>query len=522
MLPVHLPRLKAPRNHGELLAYPPLDAVGELLRDNRVRFGGTLLGRPLTELRDVARSEILAAARDYLVAAREPVPAFSALTWLVAGHQPELFHPGVWIKNFILQALANRHGATPLNLVVDNDVAKAATLRVPGEERAHVVPFDVDGGESPFEERCVKDENLFQSFDERMRPLTRAWPFRPWLDDVWAEMRRVAPSTTLLGERIVRVRRALERSMGLRPLEVPLSAVCRTEAFAWFACSLVADLPRFVENYNAAVHDYRWRHDLKSKNHPVPDLTRQGEALEAPFWVWRAEAPRRQRLFAVRDGGGAQLFAGATPFAHLRGQPAEWVEQWRALERQGIKIRTRALTTTLFSRLVLADLFLHGIGGGKYDEVTDDIVRRYYERETPHYLVVTATLLLPFPRVPGLEERLREVHRKERDLWCNPQRHLPAPSAEGERLAAHKNDALAMPQFTHEQRVARFQRLLQATADLRPSVARPIEDLKRQRDDIQKRWRHDEVIAARDYSFCLYPEELLRSYLPNESPWRKT
>src|SRR5262249_37202375 len=157
------------------------------------------------------------------------------------------------------------------------------------------------------------------------------------------------------------------RSMGLQPLEVPLSAVCRTEAFAWFACALLADLPRFVENYNAAVHEYRRRHDLKSKNHPVPDLAQQGEAYETPFWVWRADAPRRQRLFAVPASGGVTLFSGKEPLADLRGSPADWVTQWRMLERQGIKIRTRALSTTLFSRHLLADLFVHGIGGGKYD-----------------------------------------------------------------------------------------------------------------------------------------------------------
>ena len=41
------------------------------------------------------------------------------------------------------------------------------------------------------------------------------------------------------------------------------------------------------------------------------------------------------------------------------------------LSSRGIKLRTRALTTTLFARLVLSDMFLHGIGGAKYDQVTD-------------------------------------------------------------------------------------------------------------------------------------------------------
>jgi hypothetical protein len=519
MLPVHLPRLgvKAPRHHGELLAHPPLDAVASLRQDNFARLaGGALLGRPLADLRDLARREILAGAQDYLAAGGEPVPEFSTSTWFVGGHQPELFHPGVWVKNFILHSLARRHGALPLNLVVDNDVAKSASLRVPAGDRVVSVPFDAPGGEVPFEERHVKDESVYRTLAERVATLTRDWPFRPWLHDLWPAAPRPTP---LLGERIVRVRRALERSMGLTPLEAPLSAVCRTEAFAWFACALLADLPRFVESYNGAVHDYRRRHDLKSKNHPVPDLARRGDSLEAPFWTWRADSPRRQRLFAARDAKGLQLFEGEVPLARLGGDPPAWVDQWRTLERRGIKIRTRALTTTLFSRLLLADLFVHGIGGGKYDEVTDAILRRHFEREPPHFLIVTATLLLPFPRVTGLDQRWHDVNHEVRDLWYNPQRHLGGV-ADAPALIARKESALTMPQRTHEERVGRFHALQQATEDLRPLIADRWEKRQGDRHEVETQRRRDAILAARDYSYCLYPEKMLRAFLADESRWR--
>lgn len=509
MLPAHLPRLKAPRNHGELLAYPPLDAVGDLLRSRGV-IAGSFLGRPLSDLRSLAHRETLAAAHQYLATANEPVPEFDSARWLVAGHQPELFHPGVWIKNFVLQTLAKRHGATPLNVVIDNDVAKSANLRVLVGDRVVAVPFDGAGGDGPFEERIVRDVGVFNSLPARVQELTHDWPFRPWVGTVWNHLRNAG--TRNLGERIVRGRRALERTMGLRPLEVPLSALCRTEAFAWFASSVLADLPRFVGDYNAAVHAYRARHDLKSKNHPVPDLARQGEAFEAPFWVWRTGDPRRQRLFAIYGSHGLQLLAGSTPLICLPGTAADWIEAWPTLERQGIKIRTRALTTTLFLRLMLADLFLHGIGGGKYDEVTNDLMTRHFGITPPHYLVVTATLLLPFPRIDGIQKRWLDLKRQQRDLWYNPQRHLSDSAAE--TLLAEKRAALAMPEQTHDQRIARFRRLLQATADLRPFVAAQIASLESEMNSANEQRRRDEIASARDYSFCLYPEEMLRQMLP--------
>ena len=66
-------------------------------------------------------------------------------------------------------------------------------------------------------------------------------------------------------------------------------------------------------------------------------------------------------------------------------------QQLAELSSRGIKLRTRALTTTLFARLVLGDLFLHGIGGAKYDQVTDQIVRLFFGFEPPEFATISAT-----------------------------------------------------------------------------------------------------------------------------------
>ena len=126
-----LPRLKAPREHGALLSFPPLDDAATLLADNRARAAGATPaweGRSLAELRTLARQEVLSIAHAYLQEAGEPAPAVSTGPWLVAGHQPELFHPGVWVKNFAMNGLGRLHHLTPVNLVVDNDTNKSSLL----------------------------------------------------------------------------------------------------------------------------------------------------------------------------------------------------------------------------------------------------------------------------------------------------------------------------------------------------------------------------------------------------------
>src|SRR5438132_11097348 len=128
------PRLRAPREDGAVVAEPPLSAAGSLLDGNRrclQQYSFPILGRPIQDLRQQASLEAFAAAREYLQAAGEPLPAFHAPSLLMAGHQPELFHPGVWVKNFALNRFAQVHNATPVNLIVDSDTGKSSSLRVP-------------------------------------------------------------------------------------------------------------------------------------------------------------------------------------------------------------------------------------------------------------------------------------------------------------------------------------------------------------------------------------------------------
>src|SRR5262249_41498957 len=154
-------------------------------------------------------------------------------------------------------------------------------------------------------------------------------------------------------------------------------------------------------------------------NHPVPDLARFGDWLEAPFWAWRAGQTQRGRLMVRRTADALMLRAGDEewPSVPFRSQEASALpSRLSDLEVRGLKVRPRALTTTLSARVFVADLFIHGIGGGKYDELTDEIIRRFYGAEPPAYLVLSGTLLLPFPSYPTTADDCRHLARTLRDL----------------------------------------------------------------------------------------------------------
>jgi hypothetical protein len=68
------------------------------------------------------------------------------------------------------------------------------------------------------------------------------------------------------------------------------------------------------------------------------------------------------------------------------------VEELARFASEGIRIRPRALVTTALCRTLLADLFVHGIGGAIYDELGDSIFKTFFGITPPAYAVMSATL----------------------------------------------------------------------------------------------------------------------------------
>lgn len=487
------PPLRAPAADGATLAVPPLGRVAELIAENRERLSRltqSLLDRPWRDLRRVARGELL------------------------AGHQPELFHPGVWVKNFALAGLARVHHGTAVNLLVDNDTVKSTSLLVPARgdpwPEPRQIAFDRWQGETPWEERRVIDRPTFDRFGDDATAAMRAWGIEPLLSAFWADVKRQLDARGLIGESVAAARRGLERAWGCANLELPLSHVCRGEAFAHFAGALLADLPRFFGVYNAAVRDHRRRHGIRSRHHPVPDLAAAGDWLEAPLWGWKADRPRRARLFARLRPDRVELRAGEDAWPSLpspTANPARFVEAYRELERGGFKVRSRALVTTMFARLFLADLFVHGIGGAKYDELTDAILRRFWDVEPPAFLAFSATRLLPLPAYPVTAEQHRKLTHAIRDLHYNPQRHLPAS-----KLSEEKQAWIARAPATRAERRERFRRLRRLSDELRPGVADAIAEAEQSLAKVERESRANALLRRRDFAFCLYPEATLRPF----------
>lgn len=520
-------RLRAPRGDGEVLALPPLSSVAALLSvtDRAARCAYDMQGRSLCELSALARRELLDAARLYTAGYRDLPDMATGDRVLLAGHQPQLFHPGVWYKNFALSHLAQTHGATAVNLVIDTDTMKDAALRVPGgtmeRPQSRTVAFDDAAAEVPFSRRRIRNRRVFEDFGRTAGDWLRPLVSDPLLDSYWPKVIARSQETDNLGACLSQARHQVEGEWGAKTLELPQSHVCRFESFYWFVAHLLAHLPRFVEVYNAALLAYRRLHGIRSANHPVPELTGDGDWLEAPFWLTCEKQSGRRHLF-VRYQAGELLLGdrqhclAAIPLAgeHDAGRAVEALAE---LDTRGIQIQTRALTTTLFARLFLGDLFIHGIGGGKYDQLTDELIRRFFALEPPPFMVLSATIYLPVAGSAPAVDGVRDMERQLRQLEFHPEKYLHRKGLsadDGRRVdewIRAKRSWIETPQ-THENARQRCRSIRVANESLQPWLADERERLLALRDEAARRSGADAILRWREYAFCLYPETTLREF----------
>ena len=522
--------LRAPSGDGQTLVDPSWDALPEAVTRNRelladVRYD--VQGRTLADLSAAARRALLEKALAYTRQYRETPQrwqqpgALEGAQFLLSGHQPEMFHPGVWYKNFVLGALAKRLDGVAIHLLIDSDSCRSASIRVPtgtvGAPRVEAVAYDEPLAEMPHEERMIQDAATFSTFAERSASLVRPFVADPLVAELWPLVMSRNPGQKNLGLRLAQGRHALEESWHNETLELPQSAVCELPEFGWFVAHLLANLPRFWAAYNDALAHYRRAHRIRGHAQPVPDLTAVDGWLEAPFWIWSKEDPQRRPLFARQSGDELITTDRQSQTISLAlsddRDAAAAAQQLAELGSRGIKLRTRALTTTLFARVVLGDLFLHGIGGAKYDQVTDQIIRLYFGVEPPEFATVSATLRLPISCDAAECAEANQWPQQLRALKYHPERFVGG-SGEGTptELIAEKLRAVRVAK-TSENAHQRHLAIVAANEALQPFVSTLRDRIERDRDDQQIRGRGEAILRSREYSFCLYPRERFSTLL---------
>ena len=451
-------RLKAPAHHGETLIAPGGHVLacmattgGASLDDGSAK----LLGGSLAHVRKQVRSA-LAGGTD------RPV--------VVVGHQPAFYHAGVWAKHVVADRLARAVGGVALNLVVDNDAPRQTTIAVPVERAGHLTVrrvryADLPSGD-PYEHIPLQGESAIARFELSLREALGSRYDKSQCPAFFEGFRACVNARDWV-DQAVAGRRAIEARFGIKLIDHRISDVWGGPLLA----DIIVNAPRFRSSYNRALDRYRIANRIRGRERPIPDLAQRGGEVEVPVWVYPPRG-RRHRLFVRREGERIVFSSDHEVIGSVSAADIGSLDSADAALRSLAPwcLRPRALTLTLWARLLLADVFIHGIGGAKYDAITDEIIRDYYGTEPPPIACVSATLLADLPHERVSIETVRKAEHRLRDVWFNPQRHTDADVGIGELLDV-RADAVRVSEKLRRTRSADPSARRRAFDDIRRATA---------------------------------------------------
>ncbi len=186
------------------------------------------------------------------------------------------------------------------------------------------------------------------------------------------------------------------------------------------------------------------------------------------------------------------------------------IEPLADLPARGIRLRTRALTTTLFARYILGDLFVHGIGGAKYDELGDELARGFFGIEPPTFLTLSLTQWLGLPDDPASAEQARDGRaddpRPRLQPRPSPRRPSPRrrPRRRGGEVGRDRGRSGDPRPAKNPPPVIR-----QANRDLAPLVEAERRTLVEQLAAVKAGLKLNTVAHSREYAFPLHDGERL-------------
>ena len=541
---------KVPQKDKQIFLSPSGDKIGSLLEENKKIFSQysfTILNQPFREVREKSRKEVVGEALSFSkkfdpVIGKKINPAYQYI--IQSGHQPVFFHPGIWIKNIFLNELIKSplpDKSLGLNIILDNDICKDLNLSLPvlssnGNLKLEKVNFLSSAltPDLPFEEYPCPSLELITKFNRdiihRLKPLESE--NKDILNNFRNFTRCLENSSRFYSQKYVRgnlgeflglARRLYEQEIEPAYLEIPFSQICDSDKFLSFFLEIIKNIKSFSEIYNNKLDEYRKLFKIRNRAHPSPNLMIKENLIEIPFWIWR-EGDQRRKIYILREKGENYLYNASYDKIFLIEKDGlkSLLSLKTFLKERGLKIRPKALLLTLYNRLFISDLFIHGLGGAKYDLVTDEIIREFFKVEPPHFLVASCTLHLDFKSSPSASDfKISALKKKIRDLEFNPQRYINELTLTKKKknqireLAEKKTELIKKIRgvlTSAEKR--KISEEIKAINNFMVEKVRPLKcELSKKLEDEEEKMKQSKVYTFREFPYCFFSAKELRSLL---------
>lgn len=436
------------------------------------------------------------------------------------GHQPIFYHPGILFKDMVVNALIERGGFSGLNLVVDSDTRHGQLIPIPclrdgilslervelfcGEKNVAAEELPSSG----FEEFEAAWDYISQKI-ERLLPEGNGRTFAKYSEIT----RDLIPLCNNLPELIVLSRRLFEEEMGFKHAEVFLSSLCGCEEFLCFVSLILVRAKEFTLKYNSVLDQYRTKKGIRHPLTPFPNLKIEGGRLELPFWVWKSEN-QRSTVYLKFTGQGVGICQDEEEILDLDVSKLDTrhilplADQLGQLAAAGYKLRPKALMLTLFARLFLCDLWIHGIGGAEYEELNNQLAGDIFSVSLPPYAVASATLYLGIKgeeRGAVVDERQIEVLRNQlRLMQFNPEKFIGPADEESQQLITERTSLIERMRSVNGPKGELHQKVSAINNSLRDKITPFRQGVEAQLREKEIALAQESIAANREFPFFLY------------------
>jgi hypothetical protein len=379
----------------DLIVEPPFSEWGDILKKNIITSAQCRVALGAERVMEF-REELHAAARKYSELIKSTAagvglsvqlacdPALSPNSPIVmAGHQPIIYHPGILYKTDLLSRCSAEHGAYGVNLVIDTDEGDGGLLSWPRVEGADVTIKRASigiGGSMYCDQRVAESQTVRKIFDEMKGDLAHSG-----CAAAVGNVERVADMYGRLSGVPIALSNAVVRMTQHRPHfdEVPLSWLIQGPIFRRELLGLITDPERFVSLYNKTLESFRAERKIKNPANPFPNMRRIDSNVELPLWELK-EGERK---------------------------PLSVDPSLKILDLDARLLAPRGSIVTLLARSFGSDLFIHGLGGAKYEPFVDTFALSALGVALPQFVVASVTRHL----FPDQIKRLSEArHIKSR------------------------------------------------------------------------------------------------------------
>jgi hypothetical protein len=361
--------------------------------------------------RSISQRELLKITAEYTHQIGLLMPHLKNTADIIAtGHQPNWHHCGILAKNIITDRFARQTDGTAIHLVLDHDICDTSMMLPEyvgdGSLRFKAIPLEQKQQDVPLEFRPVPLKEQLIILIESVLRIENSFCSEIGRQNLHSII-EMAQSCTGIADFITRLQAYLNQALGLEIFYLPVSLMSQSDCFTDFVCPIICNAAGFVKSYNQAILNQREFHKLRPNQTVRPlKINDCNNAFELPFWLV-SNTGERASLYVSVNGktlhvGTEHSVAGTIDLSGDKKQ-----QLLEILEESKCVIRPKAVTLTLFVRMYLTDWFVHGIGAGNYEYITDHLISHYYKIPGLNYGIATATMILP------TDINNQNLHKKE-------------------------------------------------------------------------------------------------------------